>query len=72
MAGFSVIEHVFVYHGAISKATTERILGAVGRDGSHLLRDSESVAYTYCLCMSIPTVFQIKEGPWTVEVRKEK
>uniref|UniRef100_A0A8C7HTJ9 SH2 domain-containing protein n=1 Tax=Oncorhynchus kisutch TaxID=8019 RepID=A0A8C7HTJ9_ONCKI len=51
MASFSVIEHVSVYHGAISKATTERILGAVGRDGSHLLRDSESEANTYRLCV---------------------
>uniref|UniRef100_A0A8C7UPV6 SH2 domain containing 1A duplicate a n=1 Tax=Oncorhynchus mykiss TaxID=8022 RepID=A0A8C7UPV6_ONCMY len=73
MSRFSIIEHVSVYHGAISKATTEMILGAVGRDGSYLLRDSESLPNTYCLCVLCKDVvytyrmFQINEGSWTVE-----
>jgi hypothetical protein len=52
MASFSVIEHVSVYHGVISKATTERILGAVGEMGAIY---SETVrvrpiptAYVFC------------------------
>ncbi|CDQ60119.1 unnamed protein product [Oncorhynchus mykiss] len=76
MSRFSIIEHVSVYHGAISKATTEMILGAVGRDGSYLLRDSESLPNTYCLCVLCKDVvytyrmFQINEGSWTVEENK--
>uniref|UniRef100_A0AAZ3Q471 SH2 domain-containing protein n=1 Tax=Oncorhynchus tshawytscha TaxID=74940 RepID=A0AAZ3Q471_ONCTS len=64
MSSFSIIENVSVYHGAISKATTEMILGAVGRDGSYLLRDSESLPNTYCLCVLL-------DVPWNHVVTKE-
>ncbi|KAL0994233.1 hypothetical protein UPYG_G00119640 [Umbra pygmaea] len=66
------MEHVSVYHGAISKAITEMVLGASARDGSYLLRKSESLPDTYCLCVLYKDcvytyrVFQIL-GCWSIE-----
>ncbi|KAG7464898.1 hypothetical protein MATL_G00170490 [Megalops atlanticus] len=45
------MESVSVYHGAISKETGERLLGEAGKDGSYLIRNSESMPGVYCLCV---------------------
>ncbi|XP_078513864.1 SH2 domain-containing protein 1A-like isoform X1 [Lissotriton helveticus] len=39
------------YHGNISKKTGEELLYRKGLNGSFLLRDSESVPDTFCLCV---------------------
>lgn len=45
------MDAVAVYHGKISRETGEKLLLATGLDGSYLLRDSESIPGTYCLCV---------------------
>ncbi|XP_075054170.1 SH2 domain-containing protein 1B-like [Mixophyes fleayi] len=39
------------YHGSISKQTGENLLLRNGKNGSYLLRDSESVSGALCLCI---------------------
>ncbi|XP_029499013.1 SH2 domain-containing protein 1A-like isoform X2 [Oncorhynchus nerka] len=40
-----------IYYGKIGKGKTERLLERHGREGSFLLRDSESLQGMYCLCV---------------------
>ncbi|XP_070989435.1 SH2 domain-containing protein 1A-like isoform X1 [Oncorhynchus clarkii lewisi] len=40
-----------IYYGKIGKGKTERLLERYGREGSFLLRDSESLQGMYCLCV---------------------
>ncbi|KAM3593475.1 uncharacterized protein V6R79_013689 [Siganus canaliculatus] len=39
------------YHGSISKAECEELLGKRNRDGSYLIRDSETIQGAMCLCV---------------------
>ncbi|KAJ8416733.1 hypothetical protein AAFF_G00326110 [Aldrovandia affinis] len=67
------MESVSVYHGAINKETGERLLGAAGRDGSYLIRDSETKAGVYCLCVLCKGIvytyrlYQVEGGSWVAE-----
>ncbi|KAK6473764.1 SH2 domain-containing protein 1A-like isoform X1 [Huso huso] len=62
-----------VYHGKISRETGERLLGAAGKDGSYLIRDSESVSGVYCLCVLCKgfvytyRLCQTDGGSWSAE-----
>ncbi|XP_076018303.1 SH2 domain-containing protein 1A-like isoform X2 [Genypterus blacodes] len=40
-----------IYYGNIGGRATERLLETYGREGSFLLRDSETVQGAYCLCV---------------------
>ncbi|XP_026867622.2 SH2 domain-containing protein 1A-like isoform X2 [Electrophorus electricus] len=42
-----------VYYGHIDKEGAERLLEKHGKDGSFLLRDSQSVRGAFCLCVRI-------------------
>ncbi|KAJ8282053.1 hypothetical protein COCON_G00045720 [Conger conger] len=62
-----------VYHGPISKETGERLLGEDGRDGSYLIRNSESKPGVYCLCVLCKglvytyRLHQGEDGSWTAD-----
>ncbi|XP_077388465.1 SH2 domain containing 1A duplicate a [Festucalex cinctus] len=45
------MENLSVYHGAIGKREGERRLALDGRDGCYLVRNSDSVPDSYCLCV---------------------
>ncbi|XP_072514233.1 SH2 domain-containing protein 1B [Salminus brasiliensis] len=40
-----------IYHGPISKQRCEELLGMKGKDGSYLIRDSETIQGALCLCV---------------------
>ncbi|KAK2870160.1 hypothetical protein QQF64_021885 [Cirrhinus molitorella] len=39
------------YHGPITKQRCEELLGKNGRDGTYLIRDSETIQGALCLCV---------------------
>ncbi|XP_059183009.1 SH2 domain-containing protein 1B [Centropristis striata] len=39
------------YHGAITKAQCEELLGKKNKDGAYLVRDSETIQGAMCLCV---------------------
>ncbi|KAG8448009.1 hypothetical protein GDO86_015202 [Hymenochirus boettgeri] len=67
------MEKVLVYHGNISREMGEQLLSNAGKDGSYLLRDSESMPGMYCLCVLhrdlvyTYRVHQTSTGSWTAE-----
>ncbi|MBN3299196.1 SH21B protein, partial [Amia calva] len=40
-----------MYHGSISRQTCEELLSKKGKDGSFLVRDSETISGAMCLCV---------------------
>ncbi|XP_069749029.1 SH2 domain-containing protein 1A-like isoform X2 [Narcine bancroftii] len=62
-----------VYHGNINREVGEKLLSRSGKDGSYLIRDSESMPGAFCLCVlcsgSVYTyrIFKTSTDSWTVE-----
>ncbi|XP_078258192.1 SH2 domain-containing protein 1A-like [Rhinoraja longicauda] len=64
-----------VYHARITRAETEDRLASMGKDGSYLIRDSETVPGAYCLCVLNQTfvhTYRVSEtsGNWAVQTLK--
>ncbi|XP_066517886.1 SH2 domain containing 1A duplicate a [Hoplias malabaricus] len=70
------MEELEMYHGSISKSQTEELLYQAGRDGSYLVRDSESVPETYCICVLLHKkiityrLFQVEGNLWKAETAR--
>ncbi|XP_053332963.1 SH2 domain-containing protein 1A-like isoform X1 [Clarias gariepinus] len=65
-----------VYYGQIGQRDVERLLGKYGKDGSFLLRDSQSEHGALCLCVrKAPYVhtYRIIQSPqgWAVETQNK-
>ncbi|KTG32639.1 hypothetical protein cypCar_00043043 [Cyprinus carpio] len=62
------------YHGPISKQRCEELLGKKGRDGTYLIRESETIQGALCLCVYKQKVvytyriFQTHTGYFTLQV----
>ncbi|XP_038631579.1 SH2 domain containing 1A duplicate a [Scyliorhinus canicula] len=62
-----------IYHGKINRERGETLLCRNGKDGSYLIRDSESLPGVYCLCVLYSglvytyRVFKTPTDSWTVE-----
>ncbi|XP_073455518.1 SH2 domain-containing protein 1A isoform X2 [Aquarana catesbeiana] len=67
------MDTVSVYHGKISREIGEKLLSEAGKDGSYLLRDSETVPNVYCLCVlhkDIVYTYRVSQtttGSWSAE-----
>ncbi|KAM9324048.1 SH2 domain-containing protein 1A [Gastrophryne carolinensis] len=67
------MEALSVYHGKISRETGERLLSEAGKDGSYLLRDSETLSGVYCLCVlqgNLIYTYRVSQtitGSWSAE-----
>ncbi|KAL6463133.1 hypothetical protein MHYP_G00275240 [Metynnis hypsauchen] len=67
------MERLEMYHGSISKSRAEELLAKAGQDGSFLIRDSESVPDTYCICVLYDQcvltyrLFQVEGNLWKAE-----
>ncbi|KAJ8348238.1 hypothetical protein SKAU_G00268270 [Synaphobranchus kaupii] len=67
------MESLSVYHGAITKDTTVRLLSSVGKDGSFLIRNSETKPGVYCICVLFNEcvytyrLYQALGGSWVAE-----
>ncbi|XP_077334808.1 SH2 domain-containing protein 1A [Lithobates pipiens] len=70
---FVEMDTVSVYHGKISREIGEKLLSEAGKDGSYLLRDSETVPNVYCLCVlhkDIVYTYRVSQtttGSWSAE-----
>ncbi|XP_069842731.1 SH2 domain-containing protein 1A isoform X2 [Dendropsophus ebraccatus] len=58
------MENISIYHGNISREEGERLLCEAGKDGSYLIRDSETKPGMYCLCV---LVSKTTTGSWSAE-----
>uniref|UniRef100_V9LFT0 SH2 domain-containing protein 1A-like protein n=1 Tax=Callorhinchus milii TaxID=7868 RepID=V9LFT0_CALMI len=63
------------YHGRINQKDTQNLLALSGKDGSYLIRDSETVPDTYCLCVLNKTfvhTYRISQTSrkWSVQTSK--
>ncbi|KAJ8347846.1 hypothetical protein SKAU_G00264350 [Synaphobranchus kaupii] len=62
-----------VYHGNITKKTCEQLLSKKGKDGTFLIRDSETIQGALCLCVykqnTVHTyrILQTQTGQYTLQ-----
>ncbi|XP_040261674.1 SH2 domain-containing protein 1A isoform X1 [Bufo bufo] len=70
------MENISVYHGKLSREDGEKLLCEAGKDGSYLLRDSETKPGMYCLCVlhkDVIYTYRVSKtttGSWCAEVNK--
>lgn len=67
------MDELWVYHGDIGKGEGEKRLWESGKDGSYLIRNSDSVAGAYCLCVLCKglvytyRIYLEEGGSWTAD-----